>query len=227
MRRNLKQRWSRFWVRYAGLNTFGRVAAYLATWFTPPHKAGTSLARMNRKGFIAPSATIYHPDIQLGANVFIGDRVIVFRAMDGGPVKLGDRVCILRDTIIETGDGGSLTIGADAYIHPRCQLNAYKAPIEIGCGVLIAANCAFYPHNHGIAPNRPIREQPLEAKGPIILGDHAWLGTGVIVLGGVRIGNGAVIGAGAVVTKDIPDGAIAFGVPARVVKMRTEIAQDI
>ena len=51
------------------------------------------------------------------------------------------------------------------------------------------------------------------------------MGTGVIVLGGVRIGKGAVIGAGAVVTKNIPDGAIAFGVPARVVRMRSELDQ--
>lgn len=53
--------------------------------------------------------------------------------------------------------------------------------------------------------------------------DGAWLGVGVIVLGGVRIGAGAVIGAGSVVTQDVPDGAIAVGVPARVVKMRSEL----
>ena len=217
-----KTRWTRFWMGYVGLTSFGRFATCLATWFAPPHKASTSLAKMNRKGYIAPSATLYHPDIQLGANVFIGDRVIIFHAKGGGQVKLGNRVSILRDTIIETGDGGSLTIGADTYIHPRCQLNAYKAPIEIGCGVLIAANCALYPHDHGVAPEQPIRDQPLETKGPIVIGDHAWLGTGVIVLGKVRIGKGAVIGAGSVVTKDIPDGAIAFGVPARVVKMRSD-----
>jgi len=223
--RNPKQRWTRFWMRYAGLTGFGRAATRLATWFAPPHKAGTSLAQMNPKGYIAPSAKIYHPDMQFGANVFIDDRTIIFRAANGGPVQLGDRVCILRDTIIETGDGGSLTVGPDAYIHPRCQLNAYKAPIEIGSGVLIAANCALYPHDHGVAPDRPIREQPLQTKGPIIVDEHAWLGTGVVVLGGVRIGKGAVIGAGAVVTKDVPDGAIAFGVPTRVVKMRSELDQ--
>ena len=224
--KNLGKHWTRFWMGYAGRTSFGRFATRLATWFAPPHKESASLARMNKNGYIAPSATLYHRNIQLGANVFIGDRVIIFQARNGGPVKLGDRVCILRDTIIETGDNGSLTIGADAYIHPRCQLNAYMAPIEIGRGVLIAANCTFYPHDHGIAPEQPIREQPLQTKGPIVVGDHAWLGTGVTVLGGVEIGKGAVIGAGAVVTKDVPDGAIAFGVPARVVKMRTDLKKE-
>lgn len=221
--RNLGQRWTRFWMGYAGLTSFGRFATRLATWFAPPHKASTSLAKMSRNGYIAPSAILYHSDIQLGENVFIGDRVLIFQAKNGGPVKLDDRVCILRDTIIETGDNGTLTLGADAYIHPRCQLNAYLAHIEIGQGVLIAANCAFYPHNHGIAPTLPIRNQPLETKGSIVIGDHAWIGTGVTVLGGVEIGKGAVIGAGSVVTKDVPENAIAFGVPARVVKMREDL----
>ena len=52
--------------------------------------------------------------------------------------------------------------------------------------------------------------------------DYAWLGVGVIVLSGVRIGKGAVVGAGSVVTRDIPDGGVAVGVPARVIKMRDE-----
>jgi acetyltransferase-like isoleucine patch superfamily enzyme len=212
---------------YAGLTRFGRIATRLATLFTPPHKASTFLAKMNPAGYISPGAILYHSDLQLGTNVFIGDRVIIFQASKGGSVKLGDRVCILRDTIIETGDSGTLTVADDVYIHPRCQINAYLAAIEIGRGALIAPNCALYPHNHGIAPERPIREQPCQAKGPIVIGDHAWLGVGVIVLGKVRIGKGAVIGAGSVVTKDIPDGAIAAGAPARVLKMRSDVKENL
>ncbi len=62
--------------------------------------------------------------------------------------------------------------------------------------------------------------QPLQTKGGIFIHDEAWLGYGVIVLSGVQIGKGAVIGAGSVVTRDVPDNAIAVGVPARVVRMR-------
>jgi acetyltransferase-like isoleucine patch superfamily enzyme len=219
LRSSLRHCWIHFWMRRAGLSYHGKIATRLATWLAPPHKARVYLAGLNAQGYVAPTATLHHSDLRLGRNIFIGDRVTIFRADNGGPVELGDRACLLRDTIIETGDGGSLTLGADTYVHPRCQLNAYKASIKIGRGVLIAANCAFYSHNHGIAPGKPIREQPLEAKGDIIVGDHAWLGTGVIVLGGVRIGTGAVIGAGAVVTQSV------LGVPARVVRMRDDIEQ--
>jgi acetyltransferase-like isoleucine patch superfamily enzyme len=220
----LAKLWARFWMRRAGLSRFGRMATRLATWFAPPHKARIVLAQMAPQGYIAPSATIYHSDLRLGAHVFIGDRVIIFQRETGGPVELGDRVYIYRDTIIETGYGGYLTVGAHASIHPRCQINAYVAPIHIGCGVMIAPNCALYSYDHGVAPGLPIRKQPLQTKGSIVIGDEAWLGVGVIVLSGVRIGAGAVIGAGSVVMSDIPDEAIAAGVPARVLKMRSDVA---
>ena len=178
--RKLEMSWTRFWMGYAGLTIVGRFATRLATLFAPPHKASTLLAKMNRNGYIAPSATLYHSDLKFGANVFIGDRVIIFQAKNGGTVKLGDRVCILRDIIIETGDSGKLTLGDDVYVHPRCQFNAYLSAIEIGPGVLIAANCAFYPHDHGVTPEHPIREQPLQTKGPIVVGDHATHGKGTV-----------------------------------------------
>jgi acetyltransferase-like isoleucine patch superfamily enzyme len=219
----LTRRWPRFWMRFAGLSPLGRAATWLATWFARPHKARVYLARMNPRGYIAPSATIYHSDLRLGSNIFIGDRVIIFQREDGGPVEFGDRVYVYRDTIIETGYGGSLTLGTHASIHPRCQLNAYVGSIQIGSGVMIAPNCALYSYAHSVAPGCPIREQPLQTKGGIVIGDDAWLGVGAIVLDGVRIGKGAVIGAGSVVTNDVPDNAISMGVPACVVKMRGDL----
>jgi acetyltransferase-like isoleucine patch superfamily enzyme len=211
-------------MRYAGLSPRGRIATRLATLFCPPYKARSYLARLNSQGYIAPTASICHEDLHLYNNIFIGDRVVIYKAKDGGPVKIGKGTHIHCDTIIETGAGGSLTIGANTSIQPRCQFSAYKGPILIGCGVQIAPNCAFYPYNHGFAPDELIKKQSLQTKGGIVIEDDAWLGFGVIVLDGVKIGKGAVIGAGSVVTHDIPDSAIAVGVPARVVKMRVDIA---
>ncbi len=222
--RALSKRWARFWMRRAGWQGPGRLATRLATWFAPPHKARVYLAHLSPHEYIAASATIHHRALQLGANVFIDERVVIFQRETGGPVELGDRVCIYRDTILETAQGGYLTVGAESSIHPRCQLNAYLAPIQIGSGVMLAPNCALYPYDHGVAPDVPIRKQPLQTKGGIMIGDESWLGVGVIVLSGVRIGHGAAIGAGSVVVHDIPDNAIAAGAPARVVKMRRDIA---
>ena len=210
-------------MRYAGLSTTGRFATRLASLFAPPHKASFRLANMNPQGYISPSAVIHHSNLRLGKNILVGDRVVIYQAQDGGQVKLDDRVAILRDSAIETGFGGSISIGPSTCIHPRNQVNAYLGSIRIGCGVDIAPNCAFYSYDHGFAPGKPIREQPLQTKGDIVIEDHVWLGVGVIVLSGVRIGKGAVIGAGAVVTQNIPENAIASGNPARVVKLRTDL----
>lgn len=212
--------WGGFWMQFAGLSWPGRLATRVATWFAPPYKARLYLARMTSKGFVAPSAEIHHKALRLGRHVFIGDRVIIFQEVGGGPVEIGDRVKIFGDAVLEVGLGGSIRIGPDSRIHRGCQLVAYKTAIEIGRDVGIAQNCAFYPYNHGMAPDAPISRQPADSKGPIVIEDHAWLGVGVIVLDGVRIGKGAVIGAGAVVTRDVPAGAIAAGVPARVLRMR-------
>ncbi len=149
-----------------------------------------------------------------------------FRTGDGGQVKLEDAVKLIGDTTIQTGSGGTCIIGAGTSIQPHCQFSAYKSPITIGRNVEIAPNCAFYPYGHGTAPGQPIRNQPLQSKGGIVVGNNAWLGFGVIVLDGVRIGEGAVIGAGSVVSTDIPDQAIAFGVPARVVKYRGDLTMN-
>jgi acetyltransferase-like isoleucine patch superfamily enzyme len=144
----------------------------------------------------------------------------VFQDRDGSAVTLGDAVHVHQGTVIQTGEGGSVDIGAETHIQPRCQFSAYKGAIRIGARVEIAPNCAFYPYNHEIRAGLPVRSQPLRSKGGIVVGDDAWLGYGVIVLDGARIGEGAVIGAGSVVTGDIPAGAVAVGAPARVTRMR-------
>ncbi len=216
--------WARMWMSLADLPVGGQMAMRFAGWAFPPYRGRVGLARMNRRGYIAPSATIYHKKLHLGHHVFIGDHVLIYQVHeDTGPVDIGSRVRLHREVIIETGAGGSLSIGAETNIQPRCQFSAYKGSIRIGTGVSIAPYCAFYPYDHSIAPDKPIRKQPLRSKGGIVIGDEAWLGVGVIVLDGVRIGKGAVIGAGSVVTRDIPDNAIAAGVPARVLSSRDEI----
>ena len=130
-------------MRYAGLSHLGRIATRLAICFAPPYYGRCYLARLNPKGYIAPSAIIHHKSVHFGHNIFLGDRVVIYQDKDGGSVELGERVHIYGETFIQTGSGGTLKIGNNSHIHPRCQLSAYKSNICIGSGVMIAPNCAF------------------------------------------------------------------------------------
>ena len=207
-------------MHFAGLSRSGRTATRLASAFAPPYMARFYLARLTVSPYVDPGATIHHGKLELGPHAFIADRVIVYRASDGGSVVIGDSAHILRDSVLETGQGGNIEIGADTFLHPRCQVMAYKGDVTIGDHVAVAPNCAFYAYNHGSRAGELIKRQALETRGGIKVGDGAWLGFGVIVLDGVCIGDGAIIGAGSVVTDDVPANAIAVGNPARVISER-------
>jgi len=209
-------------MRFAGLSPAGRIAIRVASLFSPPYMARDYLAWIGPNSYIDPKAVIHHRDLQIERNVFIADRVIIYQAAEGGRITLSERANILRDCVLETGQGGTIFIGIDTYLHPRCQVMAYKGNVSLGNNVAIAPNCAFYAYNHGSRPGELVKRQPLETRGGIRIGDGAWLGFGVIVLDGVTIGAGAIVGAGSVVTRDIPEHAIAAGNPARVISERSE-----
>lgn len=145
---------------------------------------------------------------------------MIFDKGGAGPIVLGDDIAINQGTIIEGGAGGSLAIGDGTTIQPGCIFAVYKGRIVLGKEVQVAPNCAFYPYNHGMSADKPMKQQPLVTRGGIRIDDDVWLGYGVVVLDGVHIGKGSIIGAGSVVNKDIPAGVIAAGVPARVIKER-------
>ncbi len=178
------------------------------------------LAARLPKGFIAPGARVNHPGLRLGNHVFLGDGVLVYQTSQGGLVEIGDHAHLYGNTFVETGMSGRIMIDEGAHIQPGCHIHAYLSEVSIGKKTEIAPGCAFYCYDHGVDPGIPIMDQPLTSKGPIRVGDGAWLGHGVIVLQGVTIGEGAVIAAGSVVTRDIPANAIAAGSPAKVLKFR-------
>ena len=219
----LRFRLRSFWLHRSGPHGFGRFAARMACRNTPPYHQRAFLADLASGGFIDPSAHVSHPDLRLGKNVFIGGNVILTRNAEGGPVEFESRVQIYGNTFISTGQGGRVFVGEHTHIQPGCHIHAHLTEIRIGKEVEIAANCALYSYDHGMEPGTPVMRQPLTSKGPIVIGDGVWLGHGVTVLQGVTIGTGAVIAAGAVVTRDVPENAIAAGVPARVIGCRTSL----
>lgn len=127
------------------------------------------------------------------------------------------------------------TLGEDAYVKPPLFVD-YGEGIHIGArtfvnynltaldvaSITIGQDCQIGPNVQLLTPTHPVEPQPrrdkLEAAQPIVIGDNVWLGGGVIVCPGVTIGENSVIGAGAVVTHDIPADVVAVGNPARVIK---------
>ena len=126
--------------------------------------------------------------------------------------------CILdTDTTIECS--GTLNIGERVIFGHHCTIGC-KERIEIGDDCLLAEMVSIRDHDHNFARlDIPIRAQGATA-APVVIGRNVWLGAKVTVLKGVTIGDGAIIGANAVVTRDIPAMAIAVGIPARVIRMR-------
>ncbi|GAA3482780.1 sugar O-acetyltransferase [Streptomyces yanii] len=111
--------------------------------------------------------------------------------------------------------GSNITIGARTFVN-------YNLTALDVAAITIGEDCQIGPNVQLLTPTHPLEPQPrrdkLEAARPIALGDNVWLGGGVIVCPGVTIGDNSVIGAGSVVTKDIPANVVAVGNPARPVR---------
>jgi acetyltransferase-like isoleucine patch superfamily enzyme len=134
----------------------------------------------------------------------------------------GSRLVIEDDVVIDsfvrinpTGGSGDLVIGRGSVINSGCVLYTGNG-IRIGRNVLIAANCTLAPTNHAFAdPHRPIRTQGFQpSRGGIVIGDDVWIGANTVLVDGVRIGEGAVVGAASLVRGLLPAFCVAFGAPA-------------
>ena len=118
-----------------------------------------------------------------------------------------------------------MTYGGDIQIGDNCSVNPYSiiyghGGVRIGNGVRIAAHSVIVPANHNEgSPDRPLYRAGVSTKG-IDIEDNVWLGAGSCVLDGVRLGANAIIAAGSVVTKSVPDNTTVAGVPAREIKRR-------
>ena len=123
-------------------------------------------------------------------------------------------------------NGGNVTIGDGAHVGERCLLWAgERATIVLGEKALLGPEVMITVANYRTRPGVPVVDQPRD-EADVVIGAGCWLGARVVVLPGVRIGDGAVVGAGAVVTRDVPADAIAVGSPARVIGSRTAVPVD-
>lgn len=145
-------------------------------------------------------------------SVVVSPRVL--KGVDG--IHLGSGCAVYGGAWLQTEAGGTLSIGDNTYVGHDVHIHAFDS-IEIGRDCVIADGVFIATADHD-----PVSRAAVRGTGPVTIGDRVFLGQRSIVLGGVNIGAGATVGAGAVVTKDVPEGAIAVGVPARIMERTQE-----
>ncbi len=155
---------------------------------------------------------------RLGGSVVLADDVYVAEsaAVYCDELRMGERSYIAAHAYVT----GQIVLGSDSTINPFATV---RGRITIGDGVRIGAHTSIIAFNHGTEPGRPIFQQPHTALG-ITIADDVWIGSNVTILDGVTIGPHTIIGAGAVVTKDIPANTVAAGNPARILRTREQSA---
>ncbi len=178
---------------------------------------------INRGVYLSSAATnktqVGNNSVCLEDRVNLGFGVQINTFGNNSQIHLRKQVILNRGVDLRAFDEGYIEIDECTYIGPYTCM-AGPGPITIGKNCLIGSHSGIYGNNHNFAdPQRNIAEQGITCKG-ITIEDDCWLGTGVKVLDGVTIGHGSVIGAGAVVTKDIPPYSVAVGVPAKVISRR-------
>ena len=111
-----------------------------------------------------------------------------------------------------------LSIGDNSGVGIRCEVNG---PVTIGANVMMGPEVVIYTQTHKYdRTDIPMCEQGSTEPCEVVIEDDVWLGRRAIIMPGVRIGKGSIIGAGAVVTKDVPPYSVVGGVPARVIRTR-------
>jgi acetyltransferase-like isoleucine patch superfamily enzyme len=157
-----------------------------------------------------------------GAFASFGRRTVIqlpVRLSGERRIAIGSDVYIGADSWLQALGDGRLDIGDGSSLAGGCVLSA-AGSVRLGKKVLVARNVYVSDHIHAYAdPDRAVVEQGLSHLQAVEIGDGAWLGENVVVCPGVTIGRGAVIGANAVVREDVPDHALAVGIPAHVVSV--------
>ena len=152
-------------------------------------------------------------DIRRDCRLVVGSNVTLNSRNRGYHINMHSPVKILADR-----SGAVISIGAGTRIHGTC-IHAYES-IRIGRNCLIAANTQIFDGN-GHDLSLPDAEKRIETVGgsrPVLIEDNVWIGANCIILPGVRIGEGSVISAGSVVSRDIPSLSVAAGNPAIVIR---------
>lgn len=183
------------------------------------------LGAVGRGVVFGQGVVLRHPaKIRIGDGVTIDDLVVLdAKGSSNRGIDIGDGVFLGRGTILSCKDG-DIRLGDHTNVGFHCEIFS-GSTVTVGRHGLFAAQAYLVGGGHEFeSGDVAVIDQPRVSKG-IALGENVWLGTGAKVLDGVRIGSDVVVGANAVVNMDLPDGAIAAGVPARVLRRRDTAAR--
>jgi acetyltransferase-like isoleucine patch superfamily enzyme len=178
------------------------------------------LGACGRNVIFGQNVVLRHPHkIRIGDNVVIDDHCLLDAKGDtNAGITIGSGVFIGRNTILSCKNG-DIALAEGVNIGFNCELFS-ASRVSIGRDTLLAAYCYLIGGDHDFSdPAAAVIDQTRRSAG-VSVGAGAWLGAGAKILDGVQVGDGAIIGAGAVVRDAVPPGAIAVGMPARVVGQR-------
>ena len=155
--------------------------------------------------------------MQLDGMLFLGSGVKI-QIGRSARVRFGRWTWIGHDTKIRCHEG-EVRIGDKTVLGQECTISAYQH-VSIGEQCIFADRVMLIDFDHNVADvERPVRVQGIH-KRDVRVGNNVWIGFGAQLLCGVTVGDNAIVGAGAVVTRDVPANAVVAGVPARVIRMR-------
>lgn len=190
----------------------------LGTIFSTPLELGTALVRAlpGRLGVFV-RRNLYRR-FMAGGRLFDVYADVEITALKN--LSLGDGCCIeARCTLLCAN--APLTLGRNCYLNKNVRLGSGgNAPFTMGDNVMVGPNVVMDTSRHNTdRTDIPMKRQGL-SYAPIVIEDDVWIGANVVVTSGVTIGRGSIVGAGAVVTRDVPPYAIVGGVPAKVIGQR-------
>lgn len=173
---------------------------------------------MIRTGIHASAVVDFAGELVLPGSTIIEPLAVIYGGA-AARLVLGERNILYPGCVIRI-DRGWMETGADVSFGPGCQIYEPRGGLTIGDNCMIGGGTLISGVNHGHAAlDVPMRKQTPSVL-PVVLESDVWIGMGTKLLPGVRIGTGSIIGAGSVVTGDIPPYSIAMGIPCRVTKSR-------
>jgi acetyltransferase-like isoleucine patch superfamily enzyme len=135
-----------------------------------------------------------------------------------GRVEVADS-CELNQGVELNPFGGSIRLARRVWLGPYVVIYG-QGSVEIGEQTLVSMHCTILSSNHGVPPLGKLIRETADELLPTKIGRDVWIGANAVILGGVTIGEGAVVAAGAVVNRDVEPGAVVAGVPARKIRKR-------